>query len=98
MPIHSNGQTIFSLAHIEGITPGAGEDVDEVARGASGMGVDRIGEVGDQASEGQAAGVYGVGFTAGSLAGKGTRGGTRGKGNKVSFDKELMECSEDGGS
>ena len=27
--------------------------------------VDRIGEVGDRASEGQAAGVYGAGFTAG---------------------------------
>ena len=27
--------------------------------------VDGIGEVGDRASEGQAAGVYGVGFTAG---------------------------------
>ena len=47
----------FSVAHIEGITLGAGEEVDEVAGGASGMGVDRIGEVGDQASEGQAAGV-----------------------------------------
>ena len=32
--IHSSGQTIFSLAHIEGITLGAGEEVDEVARGA----------------------------------------------------------------
>ena len=29
------------------------------------QGVDRIGEVGDRASEGQAAGVYGAGFTAG---------------------------------
>ena len=27
--------------------------------------VDRIGEVGDRASEGQAAGLYGTGFTAG---------------------------------
>ena len=51
MAIHASGQTIFSLAHIEGITLGAGEEVDEVAGGASGMGVDRIGEVGDQASE-----------------------------------------------
>ena len=32
------------------------------------MGLDRIGEIGDRASEGQAAGVYGAGFTAGSLA------------------------------
>ena len=37
------------------------------------MGVDRIGEVGDWASEGRAAGVYREGFTAGSLA----RGGMR---------------------
>ena len=53
------------------------------------MGVDRIGEVGDDTSEGQAAGVYEAGFTAGSLARKGTRGGTRGMGNKISSDKEL---------
>ena len=50
------------------------------------MDVDRIGEVGDWASEEQAAGVYGAGFTAGSLALKGARGRTRGTG-----DKELME-------
>ena len=31
MAIHSSGQTIFSLIHIEGITLGAGEEVDEVA-------------------------------------------------------------------
>ena len=55
------------------------------------MGVDRIGEVGDLASVGQAAGVYGGGFTAGSLSGKGARGGTRGAENKVSSDKELVE-------
>ena len=42
MAIHSSGQAIFNLAHIEGITLGAGE---EVAGGASDMGVDRIGEV-----------------------------------------------------
>ena len=30
------------------------------------MGVDGIGEVGDRASEGQADGMYGAGFTAGS--------------------------------
>ena len=68
--IHSSGQTISSLAHIEGITLSAGEEVDEVAGGAGGMGVDGIGEVGDRASEGQAAGVYGAGFTEGSMAGK----------------------------
>ena len=48
--------------------------------------MDGIGEVGDWASERHAAGMYGAGFRAGSLAGKGTRGG-----NKVSFYKELME-------
>ena len=45
--IHSSGQTIFSLTHREGITLGTGKEVDEVAGGAGGMGVDKIGEVGD---------------------------------------------------
>ena len=31
LAIHSSGQTISSLAHIEGITLGAGEEVDEVS-------------------------------------------------------------------
>ena len=53
--------------------------------------MDRIGKVGDQASEGQGARVYGAGFRAGSLAGKGAKGGTRATGNKVSSDKELTE-------
>ena len=48
MAIHSSGQTIFSLAHINGITLGTGEEVNEFAGGASGMGVDRIGEVGNR--------------------------------------------------
>ena len=56
---------LFSFSHIDGITLGAGEEVDEVGGGASDMGVDRISEVDDRASEGQAAGVYGAGFTAG---------------------------------
>ena len=60
--IHSSGQTIFSLVHIERITLGAGEEVDEVAGGAGGMGVDGIVEVADRASERQAAGVYGAGL------------------------------------
>ena len=81
MVIHSSVQTIFSFIHIEGITLSAGEEVDEVAGGASGMSVDGIGEVGDRVSEGQAAGVYGAGFRAGSLAGKGARGGMRGTGD-----------------
>ena len=50
-----NFQVIFSLSHIEGITLEAGEEVDDVAGGASGMGVDGIGEVGDRTSKGQAA-------------------------------------------
>ena len=36
--IHSNGKTIFSFTHIEGIPLGTGEGVDVVSRGASGMG------------------------------------------------------------
>ena len=48
---------LSSLAHIEGITLGAGEEVDKVAGGACGMGVDGICEVGNRASEGQAAGL-----------------------------------------
>ena len=54
------------------------------------MGVDRIEKIGDGAREGRAAGVYGAGFTAGSLARKGARGGMKGMGNKISSDKELM--------
>ena len=74
MAIYSSGQTIFSLAHVERITLGAGEEV-EVAGGTSSMGVDRIGEVGDRASKVHASGMYGAGFTAGCLARKGARGG-----------------------
>ena len=59
--IHFSGQTVCSFSHIEG----AGEEVDKVAGGAIGVGVDRIGEIGNRASEGQAAGVNGEGFTAG---------------------------------
>ena len=33
MPIHSSGETVFSLTHIEGIILDAGEEVDEVAGG-----------------------------------------------------------------
>ena len=40
MAIHSSGWTVFSLSHIEGITLGAGEEVDEVAGEASGLGVE----------------------------------------------------------
>ena len=68
MAIPSSGQTVFSYTHIEGIKLGTDEELDEVAEGATNMGVDRIGEVGDRASEGQTVGVCGAGFTIGSLA------------------------------
>ena len=61
--IHSSGQLIFGFTYIKGITLGAGKEVGEVAGGESGMGVDRIGEIGDKANEGQAAGMYGTSFT-----------------------------------
>ena len=44
---------------------GYGVGIGEVIGGASGMGLDRICEVGDRTSEGQAAGVYEAGFTVG---------------------------------
>ena len=37
MTIHSSGQTIFSFSHIEGITLGKAEEIDEVAGGANGL-------------------------------------------------------------
>ena len=79
--LYSSGQTIFSSTHLEGITLGIGEEVDEFSGGASGMGVDSVGEVGDRASEGQAAGVYAAGFTR-TLASIGARNGTWGLGIK----------------
>ena len=36
--------------------------------------------------------MYGAGVTEGSLARKGNRGGPRGRGNKVSSDKEMTEA------
>ena len=68
LTIHSSGQTIFNFTHMEGITLVACEEVDKVTGGANGMDVDRIVGVGDKGSEGHAAGVYGTGFTAESLA------------------------------
>ena len=50
-----------------------------------------IGEVSDRASEEQASGIYGTGFTAGSLARKGASSGIRRSGKRVSSDKELTE-------
>ena len=55
------------------------------------MGADTIGEAVNRAREGQAAGVNEAGFTVGSLARKGARGGLRGTGNKDNSDKELKE-------
>ena len=78
LAIHSSGQTVSSFSHIENITMGASEEVDEVAGGASVMGVHRIGEVGERASEGPTAGVYGAGLTAGSLARVEARGAMNG--------------------
>ena len=54
------------------------------------MGVDGIGEVGDQASEGQVTGVYKGRFYSG-VSGRVRSQVTRGMGKKVSSDKELME-------
>ena len=69
----------FDFRFIDGITLGASEEVVEVAGGASGMGVYRIGEVSDRASGGQATGVYGAGFTGGPLARKEARVGQGGR-------------------
>ena len=83
MAVHSSGQTIFSFAHIEGITLGTGEEVDEVAGGPSGMGVDGIGELGDRTRERQVTGVYGAGFTAGLWEGQEPGMGRLGLGSKL---------------
>ena len=47
MAIHSSGQTAFSLINIEGIILVAGEEADEVARGATVMHVDELSKDGD---------------------------------------------------
>ena len=46
-----------------------------------------IGWMSNRASEGQAAGLYGAGFAAGSLAGKGDRGGMRGTGTRLGLTR-----------
>ena len=83
MTIHSSGQIVFGFSQIEGVTLGTGEDIDEVARGATGMGMDRIGEVGDRTSEGQAAAVNGTEFTVGSLAMVGIINRMQGQGSRL---------------
>ena len=50
--ICSSGKIIFIFTHIEGITLGAGKEVDEVAGGAYGVSADIVGEVGGKASIG----------------------------------------------
>ena len=52
-------------------------------------GADRIGEVGNWASEGQASGEYGAVFTVGFLVRVGAKGEMRGPWIKVNSDKEL---------
>ena len=98
MNIHSSAQTIFSFTHIEGITLGAGEEVDDVGEGATGMSEDRVGEVGSSASEREAVGVYETGFTVGSLARVGASDRKWGLGIKVDSDElmkvmRMAECS-----
>ena len=51
------------------------------------MGVGRIGDVGDKASEGQAAGVYGAGFTVGLWQGKEPGVGQGGWGTRLVLTK-----------
>ena len=45
--------SFFCFSHKQSIILSAGEEIDEVARRAIGMGMDRIGEVGGRTSEGQ---------------------------------------------
>ena len=52
LAIHSSGQTIFGVTHVESITLGVGEVVDEVTGGASDTNVIRTRAVGDKTSEG----------------------------------------------
>ena len=48
---YCSGQTIFNFTYIENVTLNA-DEAAEVAGGASGTRLDRIGEVGDKTSEG----------------------------------------------
>ena len=59
---------------------GSGEKIYKVTGRASGMGLDRIHKIGDRASEGQAAGVYGAFLQRGLWRGKesGVEQGERG--------------------
>ena len=48
MTSHSSEPTIFSFSHIESITLGAGEEVEEIFGGAIGLDVDRTAQVADR--------------------------------------------------
>ena len=64
---------VEKLSHIECTTLGAGEEIYEVARTSSSLGLDGL--IGYRANDGEAAGFYsGPGFTVGSLAGIGLGG------------------------
>ena len=70
MTIHSSGQTISSIPHIES-TLSTGGEIYEVAARVGGMSSRGLGDVCDRTSEGQASRVYGIGFTVGFMAGIG---------------------------
>ena len=77
---------------MEGITLGASDELDEVAGEACGMGVDRIGEIGDRANEGQAAVVYGACFIVGSLLWKEARGANLNVQNFCARRNTMVKC------
>ena len=67
---------------------GAGRRIYEVAERASGMGFDRVDEVGDRTNKGQTDGVYGTGYTEGSLARVGLWDEMRGPEVEIGSDKQ----------
>ena len=92
MTILSSRQTVFTfLPHRRHHT----EAVDEVAGGANGKGVDGVSYVDGWTSEGQTAGVYGTGFSAGFLARVGDRDRTWGPGNEVGSDEVRTMAEQD---
>ena len=92
MIYHFSGLAAFGFSHVD-ITFRAGEEIDELAGGASGMDVDRVGEAGERTCEGQAARMYGTGFTAGSLGRVVVRDMTRRPGIEVGSDEEYSPIS-----
>ena len=91
MAIHSSGLTIFSLAYIERITLGAGEEVDKIAGRTNGMGVDRIGEVVTELVKDRLLFIYRTVFTVESLARVGARNRMWRLGVEVGSDEELTK-------